>query len=121
MNESRIFDFVEAEGAPFLSHATIMSNLARISLEYTSLCDQGTSDEGIIEQGFDPDYLGIRDWHIINQCPIFQHAEFFDPFIRFSRDCFTTSSHPIVNYARTGMKLSGTLLSKKLYTTLRLQ
>jgi hypothetical protein len=88
-NEARLTDFADAEGAPFLSHSTIMMNLANISLDYTALCDSGLEDDQIVGQGFDPDYLGIRDWHIINQCPIFQHAEFFDPFIRFSRDCFS--------------------------------
>jgi hypothetical protein len=86
--EPRIADFTEAEQAPFLSHEAIIANINSKFIEYTSACDQGLSDETIIEQGFEPDYLGIRQWPMVQTCPVFTVPDFFNHFIRFHKDCF---------------------------------
>jgi hypothetical protein len=86
--EPRISDFTEAEQAPFLDHETIIANLNSKFIEYTSACDQDISDEAIIEQGFEFDYLGIRQWPMVQTCPVFTVPELFNHFIKFHKDCF---------------------------------
>eukprot|EP01041_Mallomonas_annulata_P009830 gene9830-20447_t len=87
-SDSRVTEFTEAEGAPFLPHGTVISNLMSKYVEYTSSCDMNASDEEIVSQGFDPDYLCISQWPLVTQCPIFSIPELFNHFIRFNKECF---------------------------------